>query len=194
MRYATTLLLAFAMTATAAAAQELPMTPKLEVRPLAGALIPTGVQRNQMASTVLYGAQAAVEMTPWVHAVASFAWSPARHRIQQLTDRRVNLFQYDLGAEFHLIQPLGENWRMKPFIGVGGGARTYDYREPGTSTRTYGAGYAALGTEFEYGITAFRLEARDYVYGWEDPITASSKTRNDVALTAGVAFQFGLRR
>jgi hypothetical protein len=46
-----------------------------------------------------------------------------------------------------------------------------------------------VGTEFQIARTALRLEARDNVFRYRSPISGvSSKTRNDVGLSFGVAY------
>ena len=76
-----------------------------------------------------------------------------------------------------------------PFIGVGGGARTYLYSGTGLMDRTCVAGYAGLGAEFKVGIAAFRMEARDNLFCYRSPIAGvPSKTRNEIGLSAGLAY------
>jgi hypothetical protein len=184
----TTLLLA---AATTAAAQS-PTPPMLELRPMAGALIPTGEQRDLFKDAAVYGAQVAMEYRSDLHFVASFGWSPGHDRFA-VADHKVNVYQYDIGAEYNLIVPFGDRWELKPFLGVGGGARTYDYAAASLETQTCAAGYGTLGTELQYGAVALRLEARDYVYCFKNPVSDLSKTRNEVGLTAGFAYHIGHR-
>jgi len=57
--------------------------------------------------------------------------------------------------------------------------------------RTCAAGYGALASEFQLGRTALRVEGRDDVFCFKSPVTGQdSKTRNDIRLTAGVAYHF----
>lgn len=184
----TAALLASASVATA----QMPVKPIVELRPMAGVFIPTGPQADAFKTAVMYGAQAAVEVHPTLHLLGTFAWSPGHSKFAVL-DRAVNVYQYDLGAEFNLLKPLGAGWDLKPFLGLGAGARTYDYAASNLSTWTQAAGYAAAGTEFQYGVTALRIEARDYLYGFKDPVTDLSRTRNEVALSIGVAFHLARR-
>lgn len=184
----TTLFLAAATTATA----QTPTTPMLELRPLAGALIPTGDQRDLFKDAAMYGAQVALAYRPNVHFVGSFAWSPGRDRFA-ISDHKVNVYQYDVGAEYNLTYPLGSRWELKPFLGAGGGARTYDYEATTLETRTCAAGYGALGTELQYGVVGLRLEARDYLYCFKNPVSGQSNTRNEVGLTAGFVYHVGHR-
>ncbi len=180
------------LTAASAAVAQSPVPPQIELRPVAGAYIPTGVQRDLFKDAAMFGVQGALEVRPNFHVVGSFAWSPGHDRFG-LAEDRVNLFQYDAGVEYGPVVPLGRNWEWKPFAGVGAGARTYDYRATELDTNTCFSGYGALGTEFQYGVTALRIEARDYLYCYKHPILDESKTRNEVGLSAGIAYHFGRR-
>jgi Outer membrane protein beta-barrel domain len=164
--------------------------PALELRPFVGAYIPTGAQRDLFRDAPMFGVQAAVEIKEYLHVLGSFAWAPDENKYQ-VTGDNVGIYQYDVGAELGFVQALGANWQLKPFIGVGGGARTYDFEARSLPTKTCAAGYGAIGTEFQVGRTALRLEARDYVFCYRSPIAGvDSKTRNDVRLAAGVAYHF----
>ncbi|HSR41416.1 MAG TPA: hypothetical protein VLL48_04585 [Longimicrobiales bacterium] len=187
-------LLTTASTAAAQARQAMPGRHFLELRPTAGAVMPTGDQRDVVEDAAAMGLQLAWEQKPNLHFVASFGWSPANHKFAGVTDNDVQVFQYDVGAEFNLIRPLGEAWELKPFLGLGVGGRTYDYDEATFDTNTCQAGYATVGTEFQRGAAALRLEARDYLYCFDDPVLDESQTRNDVALSVGVAYHVGHRR
>jgi hypothetical protein len=182
---------AFLVTASAASAQMRPQR-FLEIRPEAGAMIPTSHQRDLFDDAASIGLQTAYELKPSLHLVASFGWMPAKHKLATL-DKDVNVFSYDVGAEFNLIIPMGERWELKPFLGLGAGARTYDYDAPSLGTHTSPAGYATGGTEFQRGITALRLELRSYLYEYDHPVRDEKLTRNDLALSVGVAFHVGGR-
>jgi hypothetical protein len=182
------LALALSAGASAAAAQSPPV--RLELRPTVGALIQTGAQRDVFKTSTTYGLQAAWEVKPAFHLVGSFAWSPAHHKLPA-NDDAVNVFLYDVGAEFDLVQPMGVNWELKPFLGVGAGARTYSYHAANFELHTGPAVYGAVGTEIQYRAVALRLEARDFVQRFEYPDRTSTKTRNDIGFSAGLAFHVG---
>jgi hypothetical protein len=165
----------------------------LELRPTAGAVLPTGDQRDLFDDAASFGAQLAWEYKPDLHFVGAFGWSPTRHHLA-MTDGDVNVFTYDVGVEFNLVRPMGPRWELKPFVGVGAGARTYDYAEPGVDAETCQSGYATLGTEFQRGFAALRLEARDYLYCYKNPVLDRNETRNEVGLSLGVAFHVGRNR
>jgi hypothetical protein len=185
MMLATTALIAGATVLSAQAPRAKP-----EIRPFAGASIPTGSQRDFFNDAPVFGLQGAVELKPTLHLVGTFAWSPG-HNDFGFTRDKVNIFEYDLGLELSMIRPLGANWQFRPYVGLGGGARTYAYEAGQLSDKTCAAGYGALGTEFQLGRTALRIEGRDNVFCFKSPVAGEdSKTRNDVRLTAGFAYHF----
>lgn len=173
---------------TAVSAQELPRF--LELRPLVGAYVPTGQQRDWFDDAAIYGLQAALEYRPTLHFVGSFMWSPGHDNFVAIDDA-VNLFQYDVGAELNLVRDLGKGWELKPFLGLGVGGRTYNYDSIDLATNTFFAGYGVVGTEFQYGVVAIRLEGRDYVSGFEDPMIGGTETRNDMGFSLGLAYHIG---
>lgn len=159
-----------------------------EIRPFAGAIIPTGDQRNLFQDAPMVGLQTAVELRPSLHIVGTFAWVPAQNKYS-VTQDNVNIFQYNVGVELGFVQPLAGNWELRPFIGAGVGGRTYDYQAATLANKTCVAGYGALGTEFQLARTALRLEARDNVFCFQSPIAGvGSKTRNDIGLAFGIAY------
>lgn len=173
------------LVATALPAQTSKVKP--EIRPFAGAMIPTGELRNLFLDAPMFGVSTAVELKPTVHVLATFAWVPAQNKYG-VAQNNVNVFQYTVGAELGFVTPLAGNWELRPFAGLGVGARTYAF-QGGLKDRTCFAGYGALGTEFQIARTALRLEARDNVFCYRSPISGvSSKTRNDVGLSLGVAY------
>lgn len=159
----------------------------LEIRPTAGAVVPTGDQRDVMDDAAAFGLQLGWELKPALHLVGSFGWSPTHHALA-VVDHGVDVFHYDVGAEFNLIRSMGPRWDLKPFLGFGVGGRTYAYDASTLDTGTCQAGYATVGTEFQRGDMALRLEARDVLYCFKDPVQEKNLTRNDVALSMGVAY------
>jgi hypothetical protein len=86
---------------------------------------------------------------------------------------------------------LASGWTLKPFVGVGVGARTYDFRDLDVGTETDFAGYVAAGAGVEYRAVELRLTARDYLSAF-DGIGAEvdSTARNDLGLFASVGARF----
>jgi hypothetical protein len=183
-----TMLAAAALMAGAMALSAQEPAARPEIRPFMGASIPTGTQRDLFNDAPMFGLQGAVQLKPNFHVVGTFGWVPGQNQFV-LTRDNVNIFQYDVGLELGMVRALGGNWQFKPYLGIGGGARTYAYEADQLADRTCAAGYGALGSEFQVGRTAFRVEARDDVFCFKSPIAGQdSKTRNDIRLTAGVAF------
>ena len=159
-----------------------------EIRPFVGAYIPAGALRNDFKTATMLGAQAALELSDYMHVVGTVAWTHGHNKFADVADDRTFIWQYDLGVEFNLIQEIGTNWLLRPFIGTGAGGRTYDYQEKVFGTKTCTAGYGALGAELQRGSVAFRLEGRDYLTCFESPMTATKKTRNAFGLAFGLAY------
>jgi len=177
---------ALLVSATALSAQATKIKP--EIRPFAGALIPTGDQRTLFLDAPMAGVSAAVEVKPSLHVLATFGWVAAQNKYPVAQDN-VNIFQYSVGAELGFVTPLGGRWELRPFAGLGFGGRTYAFQGLGLKDQTCFAGYGALGTEFQIARTALRLEARDNVFCYRSPVSGvGSKTRNDIGLSLGVAY------
>jgi hypothetical protein len=184
--------LIFTVAVLAAGAAALPAqvtgTP-FEVRPFVGANIPTGTQRDLFKPAALFGVQAAVEVRENFHVLGTFGWVPAQNKYDVL-DADVHMFQYDVGLEYGMVGHMGASWLIKPFVGLGAGARTYVFDANELKNRTCLAGYGALGTEFQIARAAIRLEARDNVFCYNSPVIDQKKTRNDVGLALGLAYHF----
>ena len=188
MRRFTVTLAALIATAMAASAQEPKVRP--EIRPFMGMYIPTGDQRDLFDNAAMFGVQAALELRPSFHLLGTFGWVPGQTKYVGLQDD-VQIFQYDVGLELNLVRALGDAWLFKPFVGVGGGARTYMYESANLNNRTCAAGYGALGAELQLGRAALRLEGRDNVFCFRSALPdIKSKTRNDVGLSLGLAYHF----
>jgi hypothetical protein len=188
MRRITLAAAALALGAVALPAQTRKPVP--EIRPFAGASIPSGAQRDLFKDAPMFGAQAALELKPNLHLIGTFGWVPG-HTKYPVADDAVDLFEYNVGAELGLVRPMGGGWQFKPFLGLGAGARTYNYQAKDLTTETCTAGYGAAGTEFQVGRTALRAEARANVFCFQPPEPGAKKaTRNDVGLNIGLAYHF----
>lgn len=175
----------FAALLLAPAVAQAQLTP--EIRPFVGALVPIGDQRDVLKDAVMTGGQLAIEMADRYHAVGTFAFAGPDFRGGPIKAGHMHVYQADLGGEMFAIQRLNETWELRPFLGAGGGVRTYD--PTGSGSRSYPAGYGAVGTEFETGNIALRLEARDYFTRFRG-VTGNQGTsvRSELAFTAGLAY------
>jgi hypothetical protein len=176
---------------TASAAAQVVADGRVEVRPLIGAFIPTGAQRDALEDAVVVGGQASYRVVPALAVTATFAWSPSTDRIRR-GGPRLDVYQYDAGVELRAPRWVrGAGWGVTPLVGVGVGGRTYDYRDLDTPGKTNFGGYGALGGELGFGRAGIRIEGRDYVAGFK-PLSGSgdATTRNDVILTAGLTLRF----
>lgn len=160
----------------------------LEVRPFAGAFMPIGEFRDEFRSATNVGLQGAVELMPRWHLVGTIAFTHGHDRFA-FASTRANIWHYDGGFEFSPMRSMRDGaWLLRPFVGTGAGARTYDYRTPGVATQTCSAGYFTGGTELRRGVIALRAEARGYLSCFTSPITERQRTRGDAQLLLGLAW------
>lgn len=191
MRYLIAVIALALLGASAVQAQDMgqgssTLTP--EIRPFVGGFVPLGKLRDAVKPAVMGGLQGAVEIQPMIHALASFAWSPAKDNIEA-SHERVNVYAYDAGLELFTKRSMNDQWQFRPFIGLGGGAYTYDPKISGVKSHTYPDGYGALGAEFQMKQLALRLEGRGYLTQWKGiEGNEKSTTRNALMLSAGLAW------
>ena len=161
-----------------------------ELRPYAGAFIPTGQQRDFLKDAVIVGGQASYRIVPQLALTGTLGWSPSKDRITP-GDQKLDVWQYDLGAELRAPSWLSSGaWDFTPFVGLGGGGRTYNYRDLDVGSKTNVAGFGTLGGELGYGRIGLRVEGRDYVSQFKPFTGGDSKTRNDVTVAAGLSLRF----
>jgi hypothetical protein len=166
-----------------------------QVRPLVGALIPTGDQRDVIKNAVLVGAQGSYSLNSNFALVGSFGWSPSEDKTSAARPK-LDLYQYDLGLQGKLDDlTSGSAVSTRPYLILGGGARTYDLRNvAGASAQTNALGYGAIGLDLDQtsGRVGLRLEARDNVTGFKGlrGELQDRKARNDLQFVAGLTFGF----
>lgn len=171
-------------------AAQSPVARDFEIRPYVGAYLPTGDQRDLLKDAILVGAQASYRVLPQLAVTGTLGWAPTEDRVG--AGRTLDLLQYDVGTELRAPSWIQRpSWEFSPFIGLGVGGRTYDYRDLDIDAKTNVAGYGALGGEFGFGQFGLRIEGRDYVSRFK-PLTGTgeAKTRNDVAVAAGLTIRF----
>lgn len=182
---------AFAMRVNA----QTPSPKAFQVRPLVGALVATGDQRDVLKNAVLVGAQGSYALNQNFGIVGSFGWSPSEDKTSA-TRPKLDLYQYDLGIQGRLSDlTSGSAVATRPYAVIGGGARTYNLRNvAGTSAQTNPLGYGAVGVDVDQagGRVGLRLEARDNVTGFKGlrGELQDRKARNDLQFVAGLTFGF----
>jgi hypothetical protein len=182
---------ALALFAVRAEAQTTPIYRPFELRPFAGAFVPTGEHRDLLEDAVLVGAQASYAFNSNVALVGSFGWSPSKNRTL-VSSNKVDLYQYDLGVEGRLdnLTP-GSAARTQPYAALGIGGRTYDRRGlKDAKTQTNFLAFGAVGLELAQarGPLGLRLEVRDNITSFKglDGALTSRKARNDLQFSAGI--------
>lgn len=180
-----------ALGATAARAEEKPASRPFSISPYVGAFIPTGDQRDILDDAVQVGLTLSYDVHPNVAVVGSFSWAPTKAKGIVLSDRDLDLFQYDLGVQGQYPVVVAGDVTLRPFLGVGAGARTYSFRQSGLSSETDFAAYVSAGAKAEYKGFELGLTARDYLTAFDGlQGTESSTARNDLSLFASVGMRF----
>ena len=181
--------LLFATTPTARAQSSASSRNSLEVLTASGALIPTGSERTALKDAPLSTVQASYVMHSRFAVTTMFGWARSRD-LATVNTPKLDVFTYDVGAEVRAPQMnASESVSFMPFAGLGGGARSYNYRKLDVDATHNLAGYAAAGGELGMGRVHLRLEVRDYVAGFK-PLNGvgASATRNDVVALIGLRF------
>jgi len=178
------------ITARAAAAQSpTPPSKRWDVLFTGGAFVPAGDQRNVLKDAQASAVQLSWLVRPSLAITGSFGWARSRDRILVNTPK-LDVFTSDVGMEYRAPQLFAGHFvTFSPFAGVGGGARSYNYRKLDVDATHNLAGYGAIGGELGIGRVGLRVEVRDYATGFK-PLngTGASATRNDVSIMAGLKF------
>lgn len=151
-----------------------------------GWLVPTGDHRSAVGRGRFNAVQAAFVVRPALALTATVGWARTRD-LASPDEPKLDVFTYDLGAEFRTAPRPAGPLRWGAFAGVGAGARSYNHRSLDVDATHNVAAYAGLGGEVGFGRVRLRVEARDYVAGYRSRVgAASSPTSNDVALLMGL--------
>lgn len=165
--------------------------PGLEVIVPSGTVVPTGAQDQDVKRGNLTAVQLSYGLRPNLVLTSTLGWARTRP-VGRGNDARLDLFTYDAGAEYRLARrPTDGRFSVKPFTGMGIGARTYNYRKVDLATTHHLAAYASAGGEIGNSRLRVRLEVRDYLIRLNQPTSSATSTRNDVAVLAGL--RLGLR-
>ena len=176
-----------------AAAQSAASTNGVELRFLAGGFFPGGDLKSSIASAGLFTGQLSWGFRKRFAAVANVSATETYGTHSRfVVDRRVNVYEYDLGIEGRFGSFSEWGWQMASTLGVGAGGRAYDQKAAGT-TSTNTAFYGALGVncskpEQPWGI---RVELRTHSSGWRGLLNDQAKTNvSDFSLGAGVTWRW----
>ena len=176
-------------TGTLAAQAPAPQARTWELRFTSGGLVPTGAQRNALKDAHMDAAQVSWLPRPFLAVTGTFGWARSRD-LTSVDTPKLDVFTSDLGLEARPAQWFAERAvSVSPFVGFGGGARSYNYRSLDVNATHNLAGYAAAGGELGMGRVGLRLEVRDYATGFK-PLVGAGKpvTRNDVVIMASLRF------
>lgn len=189
MRYQYFLMSALIVAASTSSAQQSKWIGP-EIRPFVGAYVPAGAIRTEFRSAPMLGVQAAYEPTRHLHVIGTLGWANGHSRESFLSDDALSIWQYDVGLEFNIDRPFNGEWQFQPFLGVGAGGRTYDFKAREASTSICESGYASGGAQMQRSALAWRVEGRGYLSCYESPLTGKSKVRNDFTVLLGAAWHF----
>jgi len=181
--------------------------PSVRIRPIVGAFLPTGQQSDLLKKSVLLGAQLGLQLGQNIAITGTVGWAPSKDRTLLQTagalaaeDKRLDVYQYDLGLEARLPVSTGLI-EATPYIGGGVGGRTYvkgSAYEYGSvawaDAQTNLSGYGAVGLDVAPlgSPLGIRFEARDNISRFKGlrGELAKSVRRNDVAITTGLTWKF----
>ena len=155
-----------------------------------GTIAPTGAQRDAIKRSNLTVAQLSYLVRPQIAVTGSVGWARSRD-IATIGAPRLDVFTYDLGAEFRAPAWItSHDTTFRPFAGVGAGARSYNYRSLEIDARHNVSGYIGAGGELGIKRVGLRLEVRDYVSGFK-PLAGggTAATGNDVVVMVGLRFR-----
>ena len=189
---------AAALSPLAAAAQSLaPALPPTvhEVKPnweflvASGNLRPTGAVRDEVSGGGLTAAQLSYVPRPTFAITSTIGWARTQGLAAPASSAvKLDLFTYDLGAEFR-----APRWRshkalsFSPLVGGGVGARTYRFRGMDLAATQQLGAYVSAGGEFGVRRVRVRLEVRDYLTGFRS-VAGAADARNDLAILTGIRF------
>jgi hypothetical protein len=187
-RFTAHIVFALSMSTTGALAQS---DTYWEIRPIAGIAVPTGAQRSVIGDAAFVGAATSLRLNASFDLVASFAFqsSSAKYRV---ADNHAHVLVYNAGIE-RLYRPstVGLSGSWVPFVGAGVGGRAYDFRSSALSSTACFSGYGNAGMEYERPRTTMRLEVRDNLYCYKQPIAPFARvTRNEVSVGLGAGVRF----
>lgn len=152
-----------------------------------GALVPTGAQRDVIKDAGLSTAQLSYVIGSRFAVTATTGWARSRD-MASAGKPKLDVFTYDVGAEVRAPRwATTTRVAFTPLVGIGAGARSYNYRSLDVDATHNVAAYGTVGGEVGAGRVRVRLEVRDYLTRFkplEGPGDAT--TRNDVVAMLGL--------
>jgi hypothetical protein len=161
---------------------------RADVSVLAGAWLPIGDARQTFEDAPLTGFQLAYELDPHLAVVGTFGWAPTRAKA--LGNADLDLYQYDLGLRGQHAFALGSATSLRPFLGVGVGARTYAFHASQYEGGTGFASYVTGGAELGWRAVAAAVTVRHQLSTADAPSLDVSTARFDLELFASVGLRF----
>jgi hypothetical protein len=154
-----------------------------------GRLIPTGAERDSLKAADLTALVVSYVPRPAFAITGTFGWARS-HDIAIAGEPKLDVFLVDVGAEARAPEAsLGGAWKVAPFVGIGGGTRSYNIPKLAAEPTNNLAGYGSVGGEFAIHRIHLRLEIRDYVSSFKPLLGAGrAATRNDVVVLLGLRF------
>lgn len=164
---------------------------RLQLRPFGSVYVPVGGQRDLLMNGLGVGTQASWRVARRLAISGTFGWTQTMDRVTP-GDQVLDIIQYDAGVEGRLPAwrsgaswTTGDLWEITPFVGIGLGGRTHNYRDLDVAAKTVFEAYGATGADVDIGGTGLRFEVRDHLSRFKPPGRVS-RTRNDLALRAGL--------
>ena len=179
----------FASTESLTAQTLEPGKSNIELRVSSGAFIGAGDQRNFLKDANATAAQVSWMIHPAIALTGTFAWARSRD-LASVGAPKLDVFTSDVGFEVRApVWFASHKVTFAPFVGTGGGVRSYNYRNLDVDATNNLAAYGSVGGEVGVGRVGVRIEARDYATGYK-PLTVAGKSelRNDVVIMAAVRF------
>lgn len=154
-----------------------------------GWFVPTGAQRASIKGADLTAVVVSYVPRPSFAITGTFEWARS-HDLAVAGEPKLDIFICDVGAEARGTQMfLGGAWKVAPFVGIGGGARSYNIPKLPVDPTYNLAAYGSVGGEFAIHRVHLRLEVRDNVSSFK-PLAGGGKAamRNDVVVMLGLRF------
>ncbi len=160
-----------------------------ELRFTSGALVATGDLRNSLKDASTTGLQLSWLLRPSLAITGSFAWASS-HDLSAAANPMLDVFTSDVGLE---ARPstwfTGHAVTLSPFVGLGAGVQSFNYRHLAVTPSNTLAGYVSAGGEIGVGRVGLRIEVRDYAGSFTALQGAgSSGVKNNVMIMAALRF------